>query len=274
MWRPINEDHSIEMMSIVIGFHDALSSLVYRKIIRRLEEATNANGLNIQQPIQGMEFRLDSAGVTPQPINITGMSYQKNSLIRLQNNNVVNKIVEQLQFQPQAIQYLTWKYTRWAPAVESIQRLIYPALEIAAQAVSLSSVRIEYFDRFILDGDGVRSSPSDVLCEESPLIAKDIFSSDDLWHSHTGKLVNIDAQRKRLFQVNIDAQELASPEELVGARSISIMNSVEDRFLNTGWELTDIHDQVGTELNELHKESKELYSKILNPNMAAKVGLE
>lgn len=274
MWRPINEDHSIEMMSIVIGFQDALSSLVYRKIIRKLEETTNANGLNIQQPMQGMEFRLDPAGVTPRPINITGMSYQKNSLIRLQNGNVVNKLVEQLQFQPQVIQYSTWKYTRWAPAFESIQRLIYPALEIAAQAVSLSSVRLEYFDRFIFAGAGFESKPSDVLSEESPLIAQDIFSSDDLWHSHTGKLVNIDDQKKRLYQVNIDAQELASPEELAGARSISIMNSVEDRFAKTGWELVSVYDQFDTELKELHSESKKLYSKILNPMMAVKVGLE
>ncbi|WP_433762106.1 hypothetical protein [Brucella anthropi] len=274
MWRPVNEDHSIEMMSVIIGFQDAVSSLVYRKILRKLDETTNANGLNIQQPLQGIEFRVDPSGVTPRPININGMSYQRTSLVKMQSGEIANKVVEQVQFQPQSIHYSTWKYTRWNPALDSISRLIFPAVELASSAVSISSIRIEYIDRFIFFGAGFESKPSDVLSEKSPLIANDIFSSDDLWHSHTGKLVRISDQKKRLFQVNIDAQDLATPIELAGKRSIAIVNSVEDRFEQPGLEIENTQVEISLELEELHNESKSLYSKILNPSMAAKVGLE
>lgn len=273
MWRPVNDDHSIETMSIVVGFQDAVSSLVYRNMNRKLDETTNKNGLNIHQPIQGIEFRVDQAGVTPRPININGMAYQRNSLIRLRSGEVVNKMVEQIQFQPQSLHYSTWKYTRWAPTLESLRRIIFPALEIACAAVTISSIRIEYIDRFVFTGADFEMKPSDVLSEESPLIARDIFSADDLWHSHTGKFVLTNEQKKRLLQVNIDAQELLSSDGTVASKSISIMNSVEDRYLESGWEPQNIDEQIGVELDDLHKESKILYSKILNPKMASKVGL-
>ncbi|MEP7452814.1 hypothetical protein [Phyllobacterium sp. SB3] len=273
MWKPVSDDHSIESMSAVISFVEPVSSLVYRKMIREFERTTFDQGLNNRQPMQAFEFKMDGGVPSPvQQVLVNGMIFQKHSLVRDVTGAVVNRLVEQLQFQPQVIHYTAWKYVSWTQALATINKIILPALKIALDSVALGVVRLEYIDRFIYEGASGDITAKGVIREDSDLISAHIFKASDLWHSHTGKFETLEPSIKRLFQVNVDAQELLGPAET--KRSISVMTAVEDRFEQTGLVVEDdVEEVLSSRLSSLHESVIDLFKGVVDSTMTKKVGM-
>lgn len=281
MWNPINPTHSIESMTVAVTFAEPMSSPVYRKVIRELERTTNERGPFFPQVIKGLEINIQGDNQPAlRQTNTDGMIFQKNSLVRDIFGVVTNRPVEQIELQRNRIAYSNMNYSNWNDVKILFGDLLDSSFELISEIVDISSIRIQYLDRFISEKDGNEVSAEGVIDPKSEYVSPHIFRATDLWHSHTGKFEIAQKDKiKRLLQVNIDAVDIALPGLSHGTRSITVLTAVEMRFLQPSADKEDIgsdsHSQSRKErLNELHSEVLDLYRKVLDEKMASRVGMK
>ena len=281
MWKPINPKHSIETMAMVIAVTEPLSSVVYRRIIRGLEPLTFEQGLTVRTPIQGLALRIEENSITSKPSLAHGMVFQKQSLVRNHDEQVVSKTAAELVVDPNQIVFRDMLYSSWFGVSTSLWKMIEGAIPIITSASDVRMIRLEYLDRFFFDGVAAEATAHGVIKIGSDLVSPHIYALKDLWHSHTGKLASLDpvgeidldavCETKRLFQVNIDMVDLTAGE-LAGKRSIGVLTAVEDRFLPNGMEDATL-EMLRTKFDDLHIEAKKLFTNTVDDMMLAEVGL-
>jgi hypothetical protein len=178
MWKPINHDHAIEVMAIAVTFFEPIGSVLFRRMTRELEGKTFRAGLTERQPIHGVEF---SIGLTPAAESVkqvvtNGIMFDKQSLVRGDDELVSKKLVEQLQWTSTNIIYRAWKYSRWPSLkAQALAVMSDPFAEIV-KSVELRSIRIEYRDRFYFDGPPNQAKASGVIEPGSEFVTPPTFS--------------------------------------------------------------------------------------------------
>jgi uncharacterized protein (TIGR04255 family) len=269
MWKMFQAENAIEMMGIQIRFSEPLPSLVANRVLRSLEPTTSVAGLINRQPVQGFNIDMQNPTAPVTPISSKGMVFQKTSLVRL-NDQVVNQLASQVEFQPTHIGYATWMYKSWTKEKETIAYLLNDALKIAFNSVAVSAIRIEYLDRFVLDEDSPSWSVKELLNETSDLLPSQIFDAPNMFHSHTGRFDKVTGTSRRLHLVHVDAQELTQPEHLAGRKSISMLTAAEDQFLGVGLEIAPENaiNIVEAMLVDLHASVLDLFKKTVNSDFA------
>jgi len=276
MWKLVRAENAIETMVATVRFQEPLSSVVTKRILRELERVTFDANLNNRQALQGIQFNVQNnvtAAMTPVALN--GSLFQKTSLVRI-NNQVVNQLVQQLEFQPIHLVYTTWMYKSWKQERETIATLFSKALTAAVQVSAIGGVRLEYVDRFLfqVEGDG-KFSAEGLLNKNSGYISPQIFDAPDLFHSHTGRFDEVQENFRRLTQVNVDAQDLVAPPHLAGHRSIGVTTAVDDQYYTSGREFdSDVAPQeILSTFDRLHDEAIDLFKNVVDKNFAAHNGL-
>ncbi|MER9091513.1 hypothetical protein NKI34_10345 [Mesorhizobium sp. M0700] len=259
-------------MAMVITFAEPLTSLVFRRILRELEPTTFAKGLTNRQPMQMISVNLNPTAPQVQQSVASGMQFQKQSLVRVNDDAVTNKVVEELIADPNHILYRNMNYSRWNNICSSYWDMSSEAITSILDNVPIRTIRLEYLDRFFYEGDPEQATATGAIKQGSELVAPHIFYLTDLWHSHTGKLEKTDGENRRLFQVNIDMVDMAGPDS-VSKRSIALMSAVEDRFAGGGMEGGTVGGLRAT-FDDLHKQVKDLFKSVVDDNMLAAVGLE
>ncbi|RWP80458.1 hypothetical protein [Mesorhizobium sp.] len=260
-------------MAMVITFAEPITSLVFRRIIRELEPRTFAKGLTNRQPMQMVSVNFNPTGPQVQQSISSGMQFQKLSLVRVDENQVANKVVEELSIDPNHILYRNMNYSWWENVSGSYWEMCSDSISSIVESVPLRTVRLEYLDRFIYDGDPEAATADGVIRRESELVSPHIFNLTDLWHSHTGKLEKTKGEDRRLFQVNIDMVDMVDDPGSLPRRSISIMSAVEERFGGTGMDSATA-DTLRATFDDLHDEVKVLFRNAVDSQMLATVGLD
>ncbi|MBY5358636.1 hypothetical protein HFO97_01215 [Rhizobium leguminosarum] len=272
MWKMIRPENAIEQMVVTVRFSEPLSSLVSKRIIRELERSTSNVGLTNRQAVQGFQLNMQAAGQNFVPVAMPGMLFQSTSVFRV-NDEVVNQISQQVEFQPTHLAYSTWTYKSWDKERETLTRLLLPAIETAVQSITIGAVRLQYLDRFVFDGDKAAVQARDLLNDETDLIAPNIFTAPDLYHSHTGRFDNVTSRSRRLSQVNVDSQDMLSdgqPDALAGRRTISLLTALEDQFLESGKEFSseEVAGFLSSQLDDLHVHALALSKRVINNKFA------
>ncbi|UCI17865.1 hypothetical protein FJ970_22550 [Mesorhizobium sp. B2-1-8] len=259
-------------MAMVITFAEPLTSLVFRRIIRELEPTTFAKGLTNRQPMQMLSVNLNPTAPQVQQTVANGMQFQKLSVVRVNEDAVANKAVEELIVDPNQIVYRNMNYSRWDNISGLYWDMNAEAITSVLDNVPIRAIRLEYLDRFLFDGDPDQASAKGVIKQGSEVVTPHIFHLNDLWHSHTGKLEKTDGENRRLFQVNIDMIDMVGPDS-IPKRSIALVSAVEDRFAGGGLEGGTVSSLRAT-FDDLHKQVKELFKSVVDDGMLAAVGLE
>jgi hypothetical protein len=271
-WRPIHDNHAIDVMAVAVVFAEAIPTIPFKRIIRFAEEATNLAGLRGRQNISSLQFTLGGASPVP-PAPTQGQVF--NSFVEAGEGTVVpNQIAEQLSVEQFQIVYRTWRYVSWDWQAERIGILVLPLLAAAIESVPLASIKMEYLDRFRFDAEDVSAAKySAVLREGSPLIPPHGFLRNDLWHSTTGAFV--DDKRNVLEQVQILALDDAPPVEPNKARTrwLNITTTRDYRFTQGVDLAPPSPDVVMVELGQMHTELKRTLALILTDAMTKRIGL-
>ncbi|MER8556159.1 hypothetical protein NKH37_29065 [Mesorhizobium sp. M1217] len=275
MWKPINPDHSIEVMAIAVTFVEPIGSVLFRRITRELETKTFAAGLTERQPIHGVEFTI---GISPaeavKQVVTNGIMFDKHSLIRGGDDVVTKKLVEQLQWTNTNIVYRAWKYSGWPALKAQALAIMSAAFAEVVNSVEIRSVRIEYRDRFYFDGPASQAKAAGVVEPGSDLLSPHIFTADDFWHSHTGKFEPIDGGGKKLLQVNVDCADLVTPEHLAGLRTVGILTAVELQYNVAGLVVEgDPVQYLDNAVQQIHTDVMALFKRIVDKNMLPQIGI-
>lgn len=272
-WRPINENHAIEVMGVAITFAQPLPGRILNRIFQAIEEAAFASGLRSRHFVQGMQIELPLAGggaptFTDAPV--AGRIY--NAVRQAEDGNPAEGISEQLQIDGNSIVYRNWNYVSWNWVLQRLTTLTRPALDIGMDVVNVKKIRLEYLDRFFFAGDASSAEVAAALKPFSPLVAPHIYSQKGQCHSHTGAFRPAPNGARWLMQVNLDFVDRADPSQRENIRRwLNITTALEHQFndedcLNTA---ADIFSSVDV----LHEPLKDVLAEIISGRLAGRISL-
>jgi uncharacterized protein (TIGR04255 family) len=273
MWEMLHERNAIEAMALTIKFAEPLSSVVGKRVLGDLEGSASKLGMIDKQPIQGLRVEIGQGGGTLQQLPSSGMNFQRKSLER--QTAVVGQVVSaQATFNNDLLQYQTFRYQGWRKEFADMWSLLEKPLRRAVDAVTIGTLRLEYLDRFIFVGAPQAISVGPLL-KPGDLLAGQIFSAPDMWHSHTGRFDDVADGARTLKQINADLQELVPPHPRAGSRTLALMTAIERQFHLPGLEVeaTMLEQMFAEELEELHEEACTLFFELLNDRFADEHGL-
>lgn len=271
-WHPINENHAIDVMAVLINFAEPIPDLILKRAVKSTEEVAFSQGLRSRHFYQGgsISFTVNSGqpGSAQAVPLVQGRTY--NSVVE-GADPISSRIAEQVQVTQGFLAYRTWQYVSWNWQLDRIRALLGPALSSVVGSVFVGSVRLEYLDRFYFDGSGEQASPDRVLKRDSPYVAPHVFSRQDLWHSHTGAFLPDDGRVKRLEQVHIDAVDQSGLTGPGSVRCINLMTAREDRYSDSDFEQSV--DGILGSLGGLHDELIKLLGAVVTKDIADRIYL-
>ena len=276
-WHPINENHAIDVMAVVVGFSQPIPDLLLKKALRVSEETAFSLGLKSRHQTVSMQLNVSpKEGLSPSPFGGIQGKVFSSSEDTPEGSNVPSRLNEQLQVDQNSVIYRTWRYVSWAWQIERIKKLMVPALEVVSSSVTWASLRLEYLDRFRFDGVPLDAKPEGLLRTDSTLVSPHIFQRSDLWHSHTGAYIDTDGSAKRLLQMMIDAidEPLSIPDANGQVRWINLTTALEDRFIQPTED--SVEEGIGPlfeSLETMHSSLKDTLATVLTDEMAQRIYL-
>lgn len=275
-WRPIHDNHAIEVMAVVVTFSQPIPDMLLKRILRASEDIAVNMGLKSRHAVSALQFAFEAGGISQSPASLNQGRIFSAHFEPPEGPLMPSRLAEQLQIQHNAIIYRTWRYVSWTWQVERIRKLMSPAIEGVSSTVGQASIRLEYLDRFRYDGGNIESAISGLLRTDSPFIAPHVFSAVDLWHSHTGAFVTSGKQSKRLQQVMADAIDEPPPPQSGAApvRWVNITTAIEDRFNQSGENDEEINlDAIFRNLDSMHILLKDVLESVITSEMAERIYL-
>jgi len=257
-WRPIHENHAIDVMAAVVTFAQPLPNRLLSSAFKASEEAAFVAGLKSRHSSRALQFSIGPTGLmspTDVPQGLIFNALFENEL----GEPIPGKVAEQLQIDAQNVIYRTWRYVSWSWQKKRMTSLMSPVLRAVAPVVAMKTMRLEYLDRFSFDGDSVDAAADQLLLDDCEFVSPGVFEAKDQWHSHMGLFLTPPGDRyKRLQQVNVDAldqPDTSNTNRLV--RWVNIMTAREDRYSEDGVDDHEINpDIIFEDFDRLHAELK------------------
>lgn len=274
MWKMLHEKNAIEGAALTVKFSEPLSSLVTKKAIRSLEAIASREGFLDKQPMHQIQFQIGQQAPDIRQSPTGGMAFLHNSLARDAAGNVTPQLARQFTFSPDSMVMQIPRYRGWEIEWPATRKMFDSAGQVASEAVTFSSFRLEYLNRFIFDGPPEEADVA-VILQRSNLIIQQAFSSSDLWHSHVGYFDDISDTSRRLVQVNADMQTLNAPHFLAGNRTLALMIALERQFAGEGLEVDSqtVEKSFDQHFANLHADVYELLKAVVDSHFATINGL-
>lgn len=256
-WKPRHEAHAIDRVRVQFAFRDALTSKLLLAATSEIVEAANVLGFSAVEPIESGMTAISfapNAAALPLPTAKNGVGMKRYSN---------DQIVEEVAYRDVMFGYLTQTYGRWENLRSRLNEVVLPALRRIEDAFDLGSVKIEYWDSFIFEGEKNSADVSLLLSSTDSSIPMSTLRGETSWHSHIGWF-----EGQMLLNRNLDVvdQPLASGDT---ERVLGIYTMVEQRSSVEALPMSKI-DSV---LEKLHKRSLLMFGETINEHYRKKIGL-
>ncbi|MDF3811052.1 MULTISPECIES: TIGR04255 family protein [Rhodopseudomonas] len=219
-------------------------------------------GLGLQEGRQPIGFQVDALSGKITPLEKGGPA-----------NFVSSDNRQQLALMPNAITWATQQYVRWGQFKSQFDKVASYAIEQYETLVSISSVQLEYWDRFIWTGDWDDFDVAQLLKPSSPLISPKAVAARKEWHSHIGWFEDAEHSR-RLWNVNVDVVGLAEATG-VSRPSVGIYTMARDQMSAVRGQQDFFESKpVTSRLDLLHAELNEMFKGLICSDMCRRIGLE
>ena len=178
VWRAIHEAHAIDRVRVMLQFNEALNDKLLQKAASPVAE--NYRDLEFEtveraeKPIQTIVLTQDLTPIKPPA---------KNGWVLKRGN-----VIEEAGFRDLTFGYVSTEYGRWENLKSRFWGIFRAPLAIALESVDLAHIKLEYWDRFVFDGDPATADAQLLLEVVNPLVSPDSISGASLWHSHAGWL--------------------------------------------------------------------------------------
>jgi len=270
MWRMFHPRNAIEAAAVTIRFGEPLSAMVTKRVIKAIDELASGELFHDRQPLQQIQVQVNQQNADVVHA-ASGLLFQHISVARDDFGNVGPQLHRQLVAQPDQLSMKLFRYRGWEVEWPAISKLLSPALAVAARAVPVAALRLEYLNRFIRDGLSDASNEIASVLRPSRLIAEHVFESPDLWHSHTGLFDQLTGVERRLVQVNADLQLLNPPHPNAGGKTLALMLAVERQF-GQGLEIDpdSTSETLAKYFSCLHDDIHGLFKQVVDSEFAKK----
>ena len=266
-FEPIHDAHAIEQVQIAINFLSPLDATSMTNV--RSEISAFESELPGYSEIQRLAIGVtQTPGFINGPITSTGFVR-----FRTAANGVV---LDELIIAPESITFRTTSYTRWVDIWTKFSRYLKAILEIYVSKLAIAQVSLSFVDKFVWIGEVAACKPKLLLRPDSRYICPHIYAQDDLWHSHTGVFLRVDAYTKRLLNINVDYLDDLTTGQ---ARRIVGISTVLTDMLNQpsyqAFNLTsgEAFDSLSTRMTALHNMSKTSFAHVISDEMCERIAL-
>jgi hypothetical protein len=274
-WHPIKPEHAIEVMGVVISLREPLPTLLQRRVFKETEEIAFASGLRSRHVLTDRLFTIGSEIQIPTQASsipaTTGYIFNAMAEEDLQSpEGRPPQTVEQVEVRPNMIVYRTWRYVSWKWNFERIKKLMVPYFAVARDVALLATLRLEYLDRFVSDGEPNDADYKSLIRGGSKYVAPHVYDNPTLWHSHAGLLVEDKNHVQRIMQVHLD-----TADGLLGdmpARSVGVLTALEDRF-GVDAEAIDT-DMLCATLDGMHARLKIVLAEVISAEQVSRIHLQ
>ncbi|UWP89106.1 TIGR04255 family protein [Aliiroseovarius crassostreae] len=264
MWTPASGAHAIERVSLAVIFTDAVPMKVLDAATQFTEALVADGTFPVKQDVASanIEFSvsLEDGGksVVSQPDRV-GVAFYADT----------DQSLELARYTKDLAVLSSYNYESWSAFVQHVQKTLIPYLAKVRDIVSIKTVKLEYDDRFVFEGDPTKANIDEVVNVPSLHLPKEAVGSGFPWHSRRGwfvpadngaVLVNLDMSETRVARVD-------QPD--IPFLSVFIKSVVEAR-------LDEPVDEVAA-LNEIFKDlhtlSKEVFMSTLTDDAKEMVGI-
>ena len=97
-----------------------------------------------------------------------------------------NNVLERLNIARGEVSFEVLNYTRWVNFYETVQKLIKQITDITIKTVDISKLSLDYWDKFVFDGDPSNANPRLLLKNLEQHLPENIFTDGELWHLTKG----------------------------------------------------------------------------------------
>ena len=170
---------------------------------------------------------------------------------------------------PNSMTARTTSYVRWAPFAGQIDALMLPLVSMYSDVISVSSIQLDYVDRFLWTGDWGNFEWRALLRSDGQFLAARAAEGHRLWHTHSGWF-DESAEGRRLVNVNVDLADFQRSEGSVP--SVAILTLMRDEVPPAVSRYGDAAS-VQACLEQLHNELKSLLGHIITEPMAERISL-
>lgn len=262
---PILPAHAIERCGITVIFDQNLPDKIYQKARDDVVSGLKKAGLAAQQQ-QGISIAFDArtGAITPspQPANAPMQFVSKDG-------------ASQLVLVPNSLVWHTTRYIRWQPFIGEFETIVGPIIERYLETISISTVSIEYWDRFYWTGIWENIDFSEILDFEKGIIHRPPAGAVREWHSHIGWFERVDGLR-RLINVNVDVQDFVAPATGL-VPSVAIYSLLRDELRAPGYGQAGPEEQdynaLINRLDRLHTASKNVLASTITDGMKSRIML-
>jgi uncharacterized protein (TIGR04255 family) len=264
-FNPALSNHAIERCTATVAFEPALPDKAFLTIADKCAEALGHAGFTAPQTFTlGFTVGPDGAMKSQVPVAAPRIFQSKTGTIAITLST-------------QGIVFTTTAYVRWQPFIGEFERLVGPTSERFRDVVSISAIRLEYWDRFLWSGDWSTFRPRLLINESSSYVTPAALKQEREWHSHTGWFQRLSDKLRRLVNINVDVSEVVRDPILPGQPSIGIYSSLTDQPNVAGYSVTPDEELNETyiveRLEHQHLELKEILGHIIVDDMATRISL-
>jgi uncharacterized protein (TIGR04255 family) len=263
-FSPILPNHAIERCTATVAFAPDLPDKAFLRVADEATQILTTSGF-VAQPTMTLGFEVRPDGSMASKTMVAAPRIFQSAAGTLA-----------LTISAQGIVLTTISYVRWQPFIGEFERLAIPIVRLFRQVVSVSAVRLEYWDRFIWSPDWSDFNIRQLIQENSMYVAPAIPTKPREWHSHTGWFEPTRGGLRRLVNINIDVSEFVRPS-FQSQPSVGIYSSLTDQANIPGYAamsedgLTEAF--VIDRLEDQHLALKEILGHIIVDEMATRISL-
>lgn len=253
VWNTINELNAIERMRVSFFMNEPISTKVVSKIQMNLKASENTTGLTNSEQINDtkIEVTIPPSGVPDSTSRNTFIGWR---FFRSSGDQVLDDVTIQQTY----FSFETIDYANWDEFLKRVQEIIFEPLSIAFKTVDCSSIHIEYWDRFIFNGELSSAKPTEILNNLENHLPKESLSGELGWHLHRGWFEKND-EKMLLVNQNTNSQDGMNVKTQSSVRSLAIYTKLEQRELEAIEEV----GMLTPVLQKLHDRSIDIFSEIL-----------
>ncbi len=284
-WQPAHEAHAIERVSLTFQFVEAAPSKPWQSVLDAATKDLQAHNFSFminalsfpevlitgamqgQQP--GLSIEMSPGGLITQHQLVTGRTF------RILEGTSVR---EEIQIHRDRLVHQASVYDGWKSYKSRTLTLLGASLDKLLPLVDLANVKLEYWDRFVFDGDVREVDYSELLRSDSAHLPGFPFGTDRLWHSHVGYFTPLKGATRRLTNVNVDVLDLtqiagATPQPVLPTlrRSVGIYTMAQDNIEPA--DSPSNHEGTLSSMDGLHAGLKAVFSDVITATAADRISL-
>lgn len=254
-FEPLRRAHAIDRCAVTLTFEPAVPDKLFRFVLREYAESAQKSGLIPQSAVPSFEVDMDTRTVRP--------------IADAMPNSFRTGDGGQISITPSTITVLTTRYVRWEHFRRSFVNFITPIGSSFLNAVSISRLKLEYWDRFNWTGTWKDFDPFQLIENRAFVVASAVGHVG--WHTHSGWFESPEGDGQRLVNVNINAVSRTRTGDTEPRPSIQIHTLMEYRNLESreGNEL----EQVWNLAERGHVDLKAILGGIISREMQNRISL-